>query len=779
MKKYLGLEVIMLLLTIVILASSVVRYLGYSPHWIFMLTAAFAALFVYAYPKKALLLLFSLATLALIAAYFFDTFMEGPALILDTFLADFSAWQSIYEFPGPLATLVMSVSAVFMLTYLQLFLAAKGFANSLLILLGFTVYLGLWFQHYPGAEKELLIFFAFAFPTLALFYLRTKIIAINASYKLAVFALGALSAIIVTFLPYQNPLYYEEVFLFANTRIASLQNLQRIELENGHVTGSSPSTSQIGYSASGELGGGISNNTRPVMQLELMEGTFPRALYLRGRASNYYTGSSWRSDLGAAHDLASAFRHVEVYENQVKLGVTYLKPEADIFGLFPTTAIELSGNDYGREYGLDSLGNMRLASGTFEGDYLLSGKVITDVNLRNRDPQSDLNKEMPHLLPYLQLPNHLPQRVKELASEITAGSRSDLEKAEKVNDFLRQFPYNTDTPPHPPGEDFVDYFLFELQEGYCTYYASAMAILLRVENIPTRYIVGYRVPADNYLELHAEVTGLHPIVLVQQNHAHAWVEVFLDGYGWVAYEPTRPFEILGSLTDDSSPHIQDEEMENEFAAEIAEPETERDELSAEAEVEGETGSAVEETEVTGTTGGEEINGEEASAAYGERGGGAAEGDVTAGDRERALPRGIWIFTLVGAFFFSTSFALYHGLTHSKDPVALYQKVVKLKSGFHLPPGPAETPSQIVAQLQAELPQLEEDLELMKHYYHMSFYSREEGSAGQFHVHNGLGTLPLKTLLLYRKKLGLLRFSRGILELIKGQGLPFSLAFKDR
>ena len=756
MKKFPGLEVIMLMLTIVFLASSVVRYLGHSPHWIFMLTAACAALLIYVWPKEVLLALFLLAAIALTTVYFSDTFMEGATLILDTVHADFSAWQSIYEFPGPLATLVMSVAAVFMLTYLQLFLAAKGFANSLLILLGFAVYLGLWFQHYPGAEKELLIFFAFAFPTLTLFYLRTKRSAVNASYKLAVFALGALSAVVVTFLPYQKPLYYEEVFLFANTHIANLQTFQRAEAESGQ--GFASATAQVSYSSSGELGGSISNGTQAVMQLALMEGSFPRAIYLRGRASNHYTGRSWDSDPGSGHDLASAFRHVEVYENEVTLGVTYLQWEEDIFGLFPTTAIEFSGNDYNREYEADALGNMRFASGTFEGAYLLSGKVISNVNLRNRDPQADLNKELPHLLPYLQLPNHLPQRVKDLAAEITAGARSDLEKTEKVNDFLRQFPYNIATPPHPPGEDFVDYFLFELQEGYCTYYASAMAILLRVENIPTRYVVGYRVPADHYLELHTEVTGLPPIIMVQQNHAHAWVEVFLDGYGWVAYEPTQPFEILGSLTDDSSPAIQDEEMENEFT----EAEAAREEPAGEAEVGGETEPAAEATEAA-----EETNGEEGSAAYGEPGGdAAAEINAAASNGERTLPRGTWIFAFAGAFFFSTSFAFYHGLTHSKDPVALYQKVVKLKSGFHLPPGPAETPSQIVAQLQQSLPQLEEDLELMKHYYHMSFYSRGAGSAGQLHNINGLGTLPWKTLLLYRKKLGLLHFSRGILKVLK-------------
>ena len=133
MKRFLGLEIILLLLATVYLASSVARYLGYAPHWILLLTVAIAALLFYAMPKEVFLALLFFVTIVLTTAQFSDTFMQGTALLLDAFLADYFAWESIYEFPGPITTLVLSVLIVFILTYIQLFLVKKGYANIFLL----------------------------------------------------------------------------------------------------------------------------------------------------------------------------------------------------------------------------------------------------------------------------------------------------------------------------------------------------------------------------------------------------------------------------------------------------------------------------------------------------------------------------------------------------------------------------------------------------------------------------------------------------------------------
>ena len=133
---------------------------------------------------------------------------------------------------------------------------------------------------------------------------------------------------------------------------------------------------------------------------------------------------------------------------------------------------------------------------------------------------------------FTQLPETLPQRVIDLAFEITYELESDFQKAQAVETFLRQnFRYNLNVDSLPFGEDFVDYFLFEMYEGYCTYFASAMAILLRAVGIPTRYVVGYLLPHSRTADGYFLVTG---------EHAHAWVDVYLEGFGWLLFEPTPP-----------------------------------------------------------------------------------------------------------------------------------------------------------------------------------------------------------------------------------------------
>ena len=100
---------------------------------------------------------------------------------------------------------------------------------------------------------------------------------------------------------------------------------------------------------------------------------------------------------------------------------------------------------------------------------------------------------------YLQLPASLPQRVRELASRLTAGAATSYEKAMRIQSYLRStYPYKLDTPPPPAGMDVVDYFLFQAPGGFCSYYASAMAVLLRSQGVPARVASGYAMGRFDY-----------------------------------------------------------------------------------------------------------------------------------------------------------------------------------------------------------------------------------------------------------------------------------------
>ncbi|MDR1735545.1 MAG: transglutaminase-like domain-containing protein [Oscillospiraceae bacterium] len=133
---------------------------------------------------------------------------------------------------------------------------------------------------------------------------------------------------------------------------------------------------------------------------------------------------------------------------------------------------------------------------------------------------------------YLQLPDTLPQRVYDLTEELTAGAETMRQKAEAIEQYLSsQFPYSTEMPETPPGRDFVDYFLFDARRGYCTYYATAMTVMCRMAGIPARYVEGFVFNPEKY-------QGFY---YAKASQAHAWVEVYYGGIGWIPYEPTAGF----------------------------------------------------------------------------------------------------------------------------------------------------------------------------------------------------------------------------------------------
>lgn len=134
------------------------------------------------------------------------------------------------------------------------------------------------------------------------------------------------------------------------------------------------------------------------------------------------------------------------------------------------------------------------------------------------------------LAEYVQLPASLPQRVRDLAQRIAGEAPTPMEKAERIQNYLRAtYPYLRDVPTHAPEQDAVDYFLFDAPGGNCNYSASAMAVLLRTLDVPARVAVGYATGSFDFER------GAYR---VSNDSAHAWVEVYLAGAGWVEFEPT-------------------------------------------------------------------------------------------------------------------------------------------------------------------------------------------------------------------------------------------------
>ncbi|MFZ4814481.1 MAG: transglutaminaseTgpA domain-containing protein [Phototrophicaceae bacterium] len=131
---------------------------------------------------------------------------------------------------------------------------------------------------------------------------------------------------------------------------------------------------------------------------------------------------------------------------------------------------------------------------------------------------------------YTQLPDTVTERTRELARTITADAPTQYDKVIAVRDhLLTTYPYDFFPPPQPVDIDAVDNFLFTDQRGVCEHYVSAMVVMLRTLNIPSRFVVGYG--SGDYNALSGYYT-------VRANDAHAWVEVYFPDYGWVPFDPT-------------------------------------------------------------------------------------------------------------------------------------------------------------------------------------------------------------------------------------------------
>lgn len=146
----------------------------------------------------------------------------------------------------------------------------------------------------------------------------------------------------------------------------------------------------------------------------------------------------------------------------------------------------------------------------------------------------DLYKERAEIIynSYTQLPETLPTRVKELAYEITKSGETKYDKLKAIEAYLLGFEYSYTPGKAPEDSDFVDYFLFNTKKGYCTSFATAMAVLGRCIGIPTRYAEGYVVDYED-----KDSTGY----LVRNSNAHAWAEAYFEGVGWIQFESTPPY----------------------------------------------------------------------------------------------------------------------------------------------------------------------------------------------------------------------------------------------
>lgn len=140
---------------------------------------------------------------------------------------------------------------------------------------------------------------------------------------------------------------------------------------------------------------------------------------------------------------------------------------------------------------------------------------------------------------YLRLPGSLPQRVADLAKELTQDAVTMYDKVNAIESYLNsspEFRYSkVDVVAPLLDQDYVDQFLFESKVGYCDNFSTAMVVMLRTLGIPARWAKGFS-PGTAIPSFEERKT-----YEIKNLNAHSWPEVYFAGYGWIPFEPTPSF----------------------------------------------------------------------------------------------------------------------------------------------------------------------------------------------------------------------------------------------
>lgn len=369
-----------------------------------------------------------------------------------------------------------------------------------------------------------------------------------AVFIIPLFVMVAASTAMALYLPKADPVWPDPV-----PYITSFSG------ESGSGSGSS-NVGRIGYGVDDtQLGGSFVADDTPVFQVAVEDGQ-----YWKIETKDIYTSKGW--------ELSEELVNPVIYGNgdpvvtdftpgdREELDTAVLTMEQDFpFFLYPYGTQSITADDVleiqykpldQRFEPLEQVQPDTVEVQFSEPTYSLSALRETS--------EEDLDALPPSYDRYLQLPEELPQRVKDLAATITVNSDNIYDKARAIERYfsMNDFEYSLmDIPVPEEGQDYVDQFLFETKRGYCDNFSTSMVVMLRSLDIPARWVKGF-----NEGEVISISAGQEEeIYEVTNNNAHSWVEAYMPGVGWMMFEPTIGFVGSSSIDFDLDVESSDQE----------------------------------------------------------------------------------------------------------------------------------------------------------------------------------------------------------------------------
>ena len=304
------------------------------------------------------------------------------------------------------------------------------------------------------------------------------------------------------------------------------------ELPNNHLLGSGPELSRdVMFTVmTGELG--------PIPAAANVPISAPRH-YWRSYTFDVYSGAGWVSSHVESHETPAGQALFEIPPGYKVLKQDFVMKHGDEGSLYWSGSLYRSDTPFEAAWRTPPGQAYPLAVDPFRGADLygaLNSKPVYQVESLVQQVSVEqlraAGREFPDFIQqrYTQLPSNVPERVYALARDLTSAAISPYDEAKAIETYLRaNYPYTLDVPLPPNGVDVADYFLFDLKKGYCDYYATAMVVMARSVGLPARLVMGYA--SGTYNSESAEY-------IVTAADAHAWVEIYFSGIGWVEFEPT-------------------------------------------------------------------------------------------------------------------------------------------------------------------------------------------------------------------------------------------------
>ncbi|MCL4244699.1 MAG: transglutaminase-like domain-containing protein [Candidatus Dadabacteria bacterium] len=289
-----------------------------------------------------------------------------------------------------------------------------------------------------------------------------------------------------------------------------------------------------GFSDEVRLGrvGRIKLDSSPVMMVRILNRTvnnLPVPLYWRGIALDEFDGVSWKATGGGRYGGPETAPHARAPGQRGREG--HLAQEVITESL--DTDILFAANfpvSYGSVPGgrVAQVNDSYILPGRISGriKYLAYSDVYTPPAGDLREAGGDYSEI--ELERYLQLPPLAPE-VSELAREITSPDGNPYDKALAIKRYLLMNYGYTRTLEGGKGEYPLEEFLFDIKEGHCEYFSTAMVVLLREAGIPSRVVNGF---------IGGEWNEHGQFFLVRESDAHSWAEAYFPEYGWVTFDAT-------------------------------------------------------------------------------------------------------------------------------------------------------------------------------------------------------------------------------------------------